>query len=184
MISLPTARPIGKSLTRVRRLRGLKQSHMAELLGISQSTISRIERGELVPEPYLYKRIAECISARLDPAGDAALKRLVETCSTPVHLVCDVTHRLLAASPARERMWGITAGELSGRSLWRYATEEIQRAEARLSEIGWGDLHGTSQISFKTTANFSDDLKIWPQTLIWDRIVLADGSAARLDYMG
>jgi transcriptional regulator with XRE-family HTH domain len=93
------------TLRHVRRLRGMKQAHAAELLGVTQSTVSRIERGELKPAGILRNRLLDLVSARIHPARDAALRRLIEGSATPVHLVCDLTHRLLAASRPRERVW-------------------------------------------------------------------------------
>ena len=95
------ARSLGTTLVLARRARGMKQAHAAELLGVSQPTVSRMERGDLEPSGRLRERLLDLVSARLDPARDAALRRLVEGASGPVHLVCDLTHRLLAASAPR-----------------------------------------------------------------------------------
>ena len=161
-------------------LRGMKQAHAAELLGITQPTVSRIERGDLKPTGMLRNRLLDLVSARIHPARDAALRRLVEGSAAPVHLVCDFTHRLLAASKPREREWRRTASELRGQPLWRYACHAIRSAEKRLPDVGWGDRDGAHALTFVTGANGLDELRIVAGVLIWERILLSDGSPARL----
>jgi transcriptional regulator with XRE-family HTH domain len=168
------------TLRLVRRLRGIKQAHAAELLGVTQSTVSRIERGELKPAGALRNRLLDLVVARIDPSRDAALRHLVEGSASPVHLVCDLTHRLLAASGPREREWRRAANELQGQSLWRYASEGIRSAEARLPDLGWGERDGSHALSFVTEANGSNELRIVAGVLIWERILLSDGSPARV----
>lgn len=171
---------LASTLRLVRRLRGIKQAHAAELLGVTQSTVSRIERGELKPVGALRNRLLDLVVARIHPARDAALRRLVEGSACPVHLVCDHTHRLLAASAPREREWRRAASELRDQPLWRYASEEIRAAEARLPDRGWGERDGTHALSFVTGGNGLDEVRIVPGVLIWERILLSDGSPARL----
>ena len=158
----------------------MKQAHAAELLGVTQPTISRIERGELKPTGILRHRLLELVSARIHPARDAALRRLIEGSANPVHLVCDLTHRLLAASSPREREWRRDAAELRGQPLWRYASDAIRAAEARLPSLGWGERDGAHVLTFTTGANGVDELRIVPGLLVWERILLSDGSPARL----
>jgi len=158
----------------------MKQAHAAELLGVTQSTISRIERCDLKPTGMLRNRLLDLVSARIHPARDAALRRLIESSATPVHLVCDLTHRLLAASKPREHEWRRAASELRGQPLWRFASQAIRSAEMRLPDIGWGDRDGAHAIAFVTGANGLDELQIVPGVLIWERILLSDGSPARL----
>jgi len=171
---------LASTLRLVRRYRGIKQAHAAELLGVTQSTVSRIERGELKPAGALRNRLLDLVFARIHPARDAALRRLVEGSACPVHLVCDLTHRLLAASAPREREWRRAASELRGQPLWQYATEAIRAAEARLPDLGWGERDGTHALTFVTAANGLDELRILPGVQIWERILLSDGSPARL----
>lgn len=171
---------LGAALALTRRLRGMKQSYAAELLQVTQSTVSRLERGEIKPAGALRARILELVSARLDPDRDSGLRRLVEMAAEPAHLVCDLTHRLLAASPDREREWGRTASELYGMSLWPYASDAIQAAEAALPNLRWGTSTGAHAFAFTTGSNHSKDLRVVPARTLWERMLLADGSPVRL----
>ncbi|MDQ0470677.1 helix-turn-helix transcriptional regulator [Labrys wisconsinensis] len=167
----------GPALRRLRRLRGMKQSHLAELVGVSQGTVSRWERGLLplsaAQEAAVERRLAA------GPAGDAALRRLVESSAAKVHLICDRTHRLLAASPARRAEWRLDIAELLGRPLIAYASPEILAAEATLAERGWHE-DRLACLALDTGANGDALLPIPPGRVLWERILLADGSAGRL----
>ena len=128
---------LGPRLRRLRRLQGLKQGILAEWAGVTQATVSRWEAGELEVQPALAGKLLVQLMARNNGRADAPLRRLVETSPLPVHLIADADHRLLAASPPREREWGQAAAGLIGCSLWRYATEGIQAAETALHPLGW-----------------------------------------------
>jgi transcriptional regulator with XRE-family HTH domain len=169
----------GRALRRWRRLRGVKQSHAAELFGVTQATLSRWESGRHRLPDQAAGKLARLLAAPLDSPGDAALRRLVESSGLAVHLICDLSHRLLAASPARIAEWRIDAGELRGESLWHFASDEIRTAEARLPELGWYD-NGAASVTFWTGRNRSPVVAISPGTLEWQRLPLSDGSFARL----
>ena len=169
----------GRALSRWRRLRGVKQSHAAELFGVTQATLSRWERGYHHLPDEAARRLTALLAAPLDSAGDAGLRRLVESSALPVHLICDLTHRLLAASPQRFAEWTAHASELRGTSLWRFATDEIQQAESRLGELGWYD-EGTTELRFWTSDNHDPMVRIVPGVLVWERLTLSDGTLARL----
>lgn len=161
----------------MRQLRGLKQSHVAELFGVSQATISRWETGTLALSEDARAAMARLIAPY--PSADRALKRLVEAASIPVHLVCDATHILLAASPARTVSWRGSASSFIGRSLWRYASPAIQTMEARLPELGWQDV-ATPALAFWTGRNNDQEVPIAPGLILWERIRLEGGREARL----
>lgn len=169
----------GRALRRWRRLRGVKQSHAAELFGVTQATLSRWERGYHRLPDEAARKLSRLLAAPLDSAGDAGLRRLVESSALPVHLICDLTHRLLAASPARFAEWTADVADLRGTSLWRFASDEIQQAESRLGELGWYD-EGTTEMRFWTGANHDPLVPIAPGVLVWERLTLSDGTLARL----
>ena len=169
----------GHALRRWRRLRGVKQSHAAELFGVTQATLSRWERGYHRLPDAAARKLTKLLAAPLDSSADAGLRRLVESSVLPVHLICDLTHRLLAASPARFAEWTADAAALRGTSLWRFATDEIQQAESGLGELGWYD-DGTTELRFWTGANHDPLVPIEPSILVWERLTLSDGTLARL----
>ncbi|HVJ44432.1 MAG TPA: helix-turn-helix transcriptional regulator [Dongiaceae bacterium] len=170
---------LGRSLRIWRALRRVKQMRAAEMLRVSQATISRWENGRLAPTRAEQVAIRQLLAARLDSAADHELARLVTGSDRPVHLICDLTHRLLALSATRARDWRGGRGELMGRSLWRYASDELRAAEAALADHGWYQ-PAPPAIEGVTGANHSRRLRIRPGRFRFTRFQLSDGSYARL----
>ncbi|WP_425260974.1 helix-turn-helix domain-containing protein [Rubrivivax sp. RP6-9] len=173
------ATALGQSLRRWRALRRMKQSHAAELLGVSQPTISRWESGTQTPDEDEQQVLRRLMAARLDSAADHALARLVNESPLRVHLVCDLTHRLLALSRGREAECRRPRSEMMGRSLWRYASAEIVRAERSLSDRGWFS-DNPPELTLTTSACLEQDVLIPSSRFRWVRFQLSDGSHARL----
>ena len=147
---LPHGPALGRALRGWRALRRVKQAHLAEILGCSQPSVSRLEAGELVSR---------------SPA--------------PMHLICDATHRLLALSPARAAYLRAPASELMGRSTWPSATEELAAAEARLGELGWHEAAAPA-VEGITRAGGSAEIEIPASRWRWVRMPLSDGRFARI----
>ena len=177
--SICAADGLGRSLRLWRALRRVKQAHAAELLGVSQAMVSRWEAGTLVPDAEEQARLRRLMSARLDSAADHALARLVTESSSSMHLVCDLTHRLLAASRGRSRDWDFRTPQLLGVSLWRFATPEIQAAEAALTDEGWFEADPPA-VELATGANGSPIVPIREGRMRWTRLQLSDGAFVRL----
>ena len=169
----------GIALRRWRLLHRVKQTHAAQLFNVTQSTISRWESGVQAMEPAAQLQLERLLTARLDSAADQVLARLIGESQRPMHLICDLTHRLLAASPRRFTEWTADASDLRGTSLWRFATDEIQQAESRLGDLGWYD-EGTTELRFWTSDNHDPMVRIVPGILVWERLTLSDGTLARL----
>lgn len=172
--------PLGPMLRRWRLLHRVKQSHAAGMFGVSQSTISRWEAGMQEAEPEQRAQIEALLRARLDSAADHALARLVASNSQPVHLVCDLTHRLLACSAARAAEFSVPHTELLGRSLWPFVTEAIATQEAKLDGLGWREGIAAPALEFATGTNDSLLVPIRQSQCRWTRLTLSDGSTARL----
>lgn len=177
---IATAAPLGCQLRIWRQLRRMKQSHAAELLGVSQATVSRWESGVEPLDAHKEGRLRDLMQARADSDADRELARLVRHSARPLHLICDLTHRLLALSDARivesrQSFWT----DMIGQSLWPYATEEIVEAEQSLPQLGWFE-GGSACLELQTGGNES---RVWTIERSRFRIVrmrLSDGSFARL----
>lgn len=171
--------PLGRALRRFRILNGIKQGHVAEHLAVTQASVSRWESGAHEPEAAMRERILAMIAAHAGNHADAALKRLIETSGAPVHLVCDATHRLLAASPARTQAWASSADSFLNRSLWAFASPEIIAAEESLADRGWYD-RPFQRLEFHTGHNGSAVIAVLPSRMRWETVPLADGRIGRI----
>jgi transcriptional regulator with XRE-family HTH domain len=168
----------GARLRRVRTAVRLKQSGLAELLGVEQTTISRWESGRHVPDPQVQSAVFD----KLLPyrSDDAALRRLVETSPDCIHLVDEATHVCLAYSARRARDWQVTQKEMLGVSLWQFATDEIRQAEMELTESDWWSEVAPRPKLFVTSQAEHQDIRISAGQILWERVYLSDGTPARL----
>ena len=157
----------------------VKQSAVAEKLGVSQGCVSRWESGVHRPDSGQRDRIVRLIAASAGNDRDSGLKRLVECSERPVHLICDSTHRLLAASRSRASSWRTDISELIGRSLWPFASAEIEAAEAGLFESGWFE-RPYQALELRTESNGRSDVPVPPSRMLWETLPLADGRVGRL----
>lgn len=157
----------------------VKQSAVAEILHVSQGCVSRWESGCHRPDAAQKDRIVQLISASAGNDQDKALKRLVECSRRPVHLICDATHRLLAASDSRAESWGTDVSDLIGMSLWPFSSPEIEAAEASLPGRGWFERPYQS-LEVHTGSNGRSDVTVAPGRMLWETLLLADGRVGRL----
>ena len=171
---------LGAMLRRWRRLHRVKQADLAERLDVNQSTISRWEAGTQQIETVERARIETLLAARLDSAADHVLATLVSESPRAMHLVCDLTHRLLACSPSRQAELGLAPAEIIGRSLWPYATEQVVMPETALTQSGWRESAWVAPVEFQTGENGSTIVPIRSSLCRWTRLTLSDGTAARL----
>ena len=125
-------------------------------------------------------KVEAVVAARLESAADRVLATLVTESPRAVHLMCDLTHRLLACSPTREHEFGVPVHQLIGQSLLCYATAEINAQEKALVDCGWFDESVPAPIEFNTGANDSLIVPIWSSRCRWTRLLLSDGTTVRL----
>jgi transcriptional regulator with XRE-family HTH domain len=171
---------LGPALRRWRVLHRVKQRHAAELFGVAQSTVSRWESGRQAMEPEEQAKVEAVVGARLDAAADRVLAALV--CESPraVHLICDLTHRLLACSSRRAEQFGVPESDLIGRSLWPFATDALAAMEGTLAGRGWYERLAPPPLEIDTGRNRSPIVRIRPSRCRWTRLLLSGGTPARL----
>jgi len=69
---------LGKVVAALRKKRGISQQEFAGNIGVSQPTLSRIERGQTMPDALVHRRIAYALgisSGQLNTYVDDALER-------------------------------------------------------------------------------------------------------------
>jgi transcriptional regulator with XRE-family HTH domain len=175
-----TSLALGAALRRWRLLHRVKQNHAAEMFGVVQSTISRWESGQQAMESKERSKVEAIVSARLDTAADRVLAEFIRESTRNVHLVCDLTHRLLACSAARAHEFRVPESELLGRSLWPFATPALMAEESTLAQRGWYDQAAPCPIDIDTGENGSQIVPIWQSRCRWTRLLLSDGTPVRL----
>lgn len=182
MKALSTPAPdkeLGRLLRQWRRMSDIKQSRLADILGVTQATVSRWENGTQRPAPLQYDLIHQMMTRKRNFRLDHAIKRLVTHSSQRVHLIEDRSHRLLCASHARADEWQRDCTELLGTSLWRFATPEIATAEKSLHDMGWHE-DQADHLTFETSRRDGAPMRIVDSFILWERFFLSDGTAVRL----
>lgn len=174
----PNLPAFGRRLRRLRRSLGLKQSTLAEIAHVDQTTVSRWENGRILPDAQLQQQVLAALSDR--GSNDQALRRLVEDAGSAVHLVDEASHICLAYSRPRARDWQVSQRAMLGVSLWPFATDEIRHAEAGLADTGWWDQQMPAPRRFVTSGAETGDIRISAGQITWERLYLSDGTPVRL----
>ena len=169
----------GRFLRQWRRASDIKQSRLADILGVTQATVSRWESGAQSPAPLQYGLIHQMMTRKRNFRLDQAIKRLVLHSSQRVHLIEDRSHRLLCLSRPRENEWQRDSTPLLGTSLWCFATPEIASAEKSLHDLGWHE-DQTDHLTFENSRREGAPLRIVDTYILWERFFLSDGTAVRL----
>lgn len=169
----------GTQLRRLRRSHGMKQTHLAELVGVGQSTVSKWECGYLLPSTGQHLRLVTLFSTRLDPARDAWLSRLVECSTRQVHVMCDTEHYLLAASRPRIGEWRRDFNEVAAQPLTRLLPPDIAFAENWIVEHD-AEAFRLSTLVVRTGGREGGPYDIAPALMLWERFQLSEGKWVRL----
>jgi len=177
--SSPSLPAFGPRLRQMRRAAGVKQSALSNELNINQSTLSRWEAGIQSPEEHIQQIAYSLLAGK--KGNDFTLRRLVETSNSSLHLIEDATHICLAFSNRRAKEWGNQDSNLLiGKSLWRFATEEIQAAENDLTTGNWWSARSPAPQTFRTSKKIHNELIISEGRIVWERMYLSDGTPVRL----
>lgn len=177
-VPLHALKGFGVRLKRLRTTQNVKQAYVARIADVDQATVSRWERGLAQPGETQIDRVLAALQP--NTFEDSALRRLIESSSLTAHLITDVDHRLLAASPSRECEWGVSANQLRGQSVWAAASPTIVEAEQNLSNLGWWDTQNPAKVTIELDAFDNGFLPIIAGHMVWERVWLQDGSPARL----
>lgn len=179
MVQSPSPLPyFPQRLRRLRRALAVKQTTLAQEHGVDQTTVSRWESGRQTPSDAMQQRVLASLTQ--GRSQDSALRGLVENACNHVHLVDEATHVCLAYSWARAQDWRTSQQALLGVSLWQFATEEIQQAEAGLAQSDWWSARAPDPVMFHTSGQVHEDLTISAGGIRWERLYLADGTPVRL----
>lgn len=75
---------IGRKISRIRELRGIKQEVMASELGVSQQTVSRMEQSEVVEDEILEK-VAKILGVPIDAIKNFSEEAVINIISSTLH---------------------------------------------------------------------------------------------------
>jgi transcriptional regulator with XRE-family HTH domain len=171
--------PMAQLLRRYRTVRGIKQAHLAQLVRVSQSTISKWESGAAVPSEDQRDQVMQLLAVQPSTVADTWLARLVETSRDRVHAICDLTHQLLVASPARYQEWCREPSEMFHRPLLDDAPDDIIEAERRLIQREHR-MPFDEPLLITTAGQAGGRYRVIPGQVLWERLQLTDGTWVRL----
>lgn len=166
-------------LRRARRARGIKQAHLAELVGVSQSTLSKWESGWAAISEEHYKRLFKILGTAAIGDSDRWLLRLVRHSARQVHLMRESDHRLLAASHLRICEWKREYSDVASGPLSRDLPSDIAAAEQRLNEIDT-ETRWCVPAVLHVDGREQGVYEIERGLLLWEWVTLSDGELARL----
>ena len=80
----PTNTHIGRKISRIRELRGIKQETLASELGVSQQSVSRMEQSEVLEDDILEK-VAKILGVPVDAIKNFSEEAVINIISSTLH---------------------------------------------------------------------------------------------------
>lgn len=174
--SIESVDPLIIEMRRWRRLGRIKQAAAAELLGVSQATVSRWENGITAPDPEERRRLRALI-LRQTLRGDRFLRHVVERAPGLVAAV-DRNSVVLAGSAAFGRVNRRSQAELVGFDFRPLVRGPLVEALKRIEDAGFYEGEVASVRVVLPVRNADGD-EIFTDSL-WTPYRLEDGTIARL----
>jgi DNA-binding XRE family transcriptional regulator len=160
-------------LRRFRRLRAIKQTALAEMLGVDQATISRWESGRQIPDLGIQRRLR----ALMHGAGSRDEVLIGHWVSAAVGntVLVDAARLMRAASMEFRQLHGLGGADLAGRTAAPLFSEEMEALWWQVVERGFfeGELASVTIVSrFHLLSGGQRDL---PGQALWTPIHLSSG---------
>lgn len=167
----------GAQLRRFRRSRALKQSALAEMIGVDQATVSRWETGRQSPDLGMQRRLRG-LMRRMEPREEALLKHWINA-SVGYTVLCDQDRIVRAASPSYCKIHGVSAAAVLGASTVPVFTAELERALWQTVDEGFfeGDVASVTVVS-RVNALSGRDRGV-AGISVWTPVPLSDGQILR-----
>jgi transcriptional regulator with XRE-family HTH domain len=167
----------GGQLRRFRRLRSLKQTALAELIGVDQATISRWESGRQNPDLAMQHRLRD-LMRRIEPREEILLKHWINA-SVGYTVLCDEDRIIRAASPSYCSIHGLSSADVLGLSSIPVFTAELERALWLAIDRGFfeGEVASATVVG-RANALSGQSLDI-PGMSVWTPVPLTDGRVLR-----
>lgn len=122
-------------IRQMRESLGLTQQGFADMLEVSQATVSRWEAGRVAPDTAMRKRIHDLVRKR-GGLADGPLLSLIRHMPTPAALL-DMDMRFLAISEVSARLHGVTPSEAIGMDYRPYFTDDLEEAYETAMSCGF-----------------------------------------------
>ncbi len=165
----------GAEIRRFRRLRAIKQTALADILGVDQATVSRWEGGRQIPDLGVQRRLRALMQGT--GSQDDSLHRHWVDGSVGDTMLLDATRTILAASPeaCRRHGAGARATALVGRSAAPLFTEELETLWWQIVERGFfeGEIASAAVVSRANT--LADPAAAVAVRQVWTPVAVSSG---------
>ena len=167
----------GAQLRRFRRLRALKQTALAEMIGVDQATVSRWESGRQSPDLRTQRRLRDLVR-RIEPHQEVLLKHWIDT-SVGYTVLCDENRIIRAASASYCSIHGVSPSDVLGRSSLPVFTADLERALWQAVDRGFFEGEVASVTVVGRWNTLSGRQREVGGIAVWTPVPLADGQIWR-----
>lgn len=159
-------------IRRLRRLKGLKQAALADLISVDQSTISRWENGDVLPDTRMQQRLQALLyDVRVD---ESLLKHAIGTAIGEA-VLSNWDRVIVGASASYSIGHGLSQRDIIGRSARPMYTEESEAIRRLVYDYGFyrGEVASITAIARANTLSGHCHNRL--TKAVWTPVRLSDG---------